>query len=239
MKPILIAKVGSTVESILDRRGDFHDWLRVLLGRDEATALVCEPHLGDTLPALDEFGGVIVTGASAMITDEADWSVRTEAWLARVFEARIPILGICYGHQMLARIAGGHVDWNPNGREIGTVDVKLCGAANEDQLFQELPACLDVQTTHSQSVVELPPGAIHLASNAHDSHQAFSLGDSAWGVQFHPEFDADVLRGYLEERRESIASEGIDVDARLEATRDSDHGERLLLSFEALVRSRQ
>jgi len=239
MKPILIAKVGSTVDRILDRRGDFHDWLRVLLGRDERSAPVCEPHLGHELPELNEFAGVIVTGASAMITDEADWSVRTEAWLARVFEAGIPILGICYGHQMLARVAGGRVDWNPKGREIGTVDVKLLAAANEDVLFQGFPPSLDVQTTHSQSVVELPPGAIHLATNEHDSYQAFVIGDSAWGVQFHPEFDADVLRGYLEERHESISSEGIDVDARLKATRDSDHGERLLLSFEAFVRSRQ
>lgn len=239
MKPILIAKVGSTVDRIRDRRGDFHDWLRTLTGRDEASALVCEPHLGDELPALGSFGGVIVTGASAMITEEPEWSLRTEAWLKQVLDARIPILGICYGHQMLARIAGGRVDWNPNGREIGTVEVKLLDAATQDALFCGMPANLDVQTTHSQSVVELPHGAVHLASNAHDSFQAFALEHQAWGVQFHPEFDADVLRGYLEERREDIAGEGIDVDARLEATRDSEHGHTFLMRFEQIVREGQ
>jgi len=239
MKPILIAKVGSTVKPILDRRGDFHDWIRLLTGRDEETAPTCEPHRGDALPPLNSFGGVIVTGASAMITKELGWSLCTEAWLKRVLQADIPIWGICYGHQMLARVAGGRVDWNPNGREIGTVDVELLEAAGDDALFQGLPANLDVQTTHSQSVVELPPGAVHLASNEHDHFQAFSLGEQAWGVQFHPEFDADILRGYLEARRSDIASEGIDVDAQLKATRDSDHGHRILLRFEKLVRDRQ
>ncbi len=238
MKPILIAKVGSTVDRLLHRRGDFHDWLRELLDRDEETTLVREPQHGDELPELDEISGVIVTGASAMITDEADWSLRAEAWLSRVLEARIPILGICYGHQMLARIAGGHVDWNPNGREIGTVGVELFESAREDVLFRSLPLRLNVQTTHSQSVIELPPGATHLGRNGHDAHQAFALGDHAWGVQFHPEFDADVLRGYLHERREAITEEGIDVEARLSGTHDSDHGRQLLQSFEAIVRAR-
>jgi GMP synthase (glutamine-hydrolysing) len=91
------------------------------------------------------------------------------------------------------------------------------------------------QVSHVESVLELPPGAVRLGGNAADPNHAFRLGPQAWGVQFHPEFDADVIRGYIEGRREILESEGLDPDALGAATLETPAGFRLLRRFAEIV----
>ena len=87
------------------------------------------------------------------------------AWLAGAVEAGTPVLGICYGHQLLAHGLGGRVGANPRGREIGSVDERLHAAAREDALFGAFPERLVVQATHVESALELPGGARLLGSS--------------------------------------------------------------------------
>jgi GMP synthase (glutamine-hydrolysing) len=70
-----------------------------------------------------------------------------------------------------------------------------------------------------------------------DPNAAFRLGDRAWGIQFHPEFDADIMRGYIRGRSGLIAEEGGDPVALEAACRDSAHGRALLARFGELVES--
>jgi GMP synthase (glutamine-hydrolysing) len=190
---------------------------------------------GEALPDAAAPAGVVVTGSSALVTDREDWSERTGAWLADVLEAGTPLLGICYGHQLLAHALGGRVDHNPLGREIGTIRLELAPAAAADPLLGVLGDAESVHATHVQSVTELPPGARRLASSRGDPNQAFALGERAWGVQFHPEFDADVIAAYLAARREIIRSEGLDPEALEAGVRESPEGPRLLGRFAALL----
>src|SRR5262249_6607598 len=146
------------------------------------------------------------------------------------------VLGICYGHQLLAHAFGGTVENNPRGRNIGTVDVRLDADADGDPLFAGLPSVLHVPVSHRQSVTALPAEARLLGAAARDRNHAFALGERAWGVQFHPEFDADIVRGYIEARRAQIDAEGMDADALWREARDSEHGAAILKRFAALVR---
>ena len=93
-----------------------------------------------------------------------------------------------------------------------------------------------MQSTHVEAVLELPAGARRLASSQGDPNQAFAVGERAWGVQFHPEFDADVVRSYLTARRELLLGEGFDPEALRSAASDSPHGVALLRRFAALLR---
>jgi GMP synthase (glutamine-hydrolysing) len=93
-----------------------------------------------------------------------------------------------------------------------------------------------MQSTHVEAVLELPAGARRLASSDVDPNQAFAVGERAWGVQFHPEFDADVVRSYLTARRELLLGEGFDPEALGRASSDSPHGAALLRRFAALLR---
>ncbi len=200
-----------------------------------ARAQVAVAQEQDALPDPTSIAAVVLTGSSAMVSAAEAWSERTAGWLRAAVAAGTPVLGICYGHQLLAHALGGRVGVNPRGREIGTVLVETLPAARGDALLGELPARFPMQATHVESVLELPEGATLLAASSGDPHQAFCAGPRAWGVQFHPEFDADAIRAYLEARREVLRGEGRDPEALLAGVSESACGPALLRRFAALA----
>ncbi len=238
---MLVVKTGTTLPQLRPHRGDYEDWIVEGLGLPWGRIELAVVYEGEMLPEPSEPAGVVVTGSSALVSAREPWSERAAAWLREAVAAATPLLGICYGHQLLAHALGGRVGRNPRGREIGSVAVDLHAAAREDPLFGGLgglgglPARLTMQASHVESVLDLPPGARLLASSAIDPHQAFACGECAWGVQFHPEFDAEVVRTYLEVRREEIREEGIDPESLERAVEESPHGTRLLRRFAELL----
>jgi len=196
MQRLVIIKTGDTIPSLRALRGDFEDWILAGMGLEAAQAEVVDVAAGQPLPQPTQAGGIVITGSHDMVTDRLEWSEQTASWLSDAVASGTPTLGICYGHQLLAHALGGRVDWNPRGKEMGTTSVTLLDAAFQDPLLGGLPATIDVHLAHSQSVLSLPPGAVHLAANPWDRYQAFRVGDCAWGVQFHPEFDAGIMRAY-------------------------------------------
>lgn len=230
---MLIVKTGTVRTALNDADGDFEDWFSHGLG---SRAQVCSVFEGDELPAPDAAGGAVVTGSAAMVSDREAWIGRTAEWLRTAVEAGVPVLGVCFGHQLLAHAFGGRVGPNPRGREIGTVGVTLTDRAAADPLLAGLPVTIDVHATHLESVLELPPGAELLASSALDPHQAFRLpGRPAWGLQFHPELTAAIARGYIEAKRRDMLREGLDPDRLLADVRETRWGGDILARFARLV----
>jgi GMP synthase (glutamine-hydrolysing) len=231
----LIVKTGGTLPAVRERRGDYEDWIAAGMGLASDAVDVVVVHEGEHLPDPVAPSGVVVTGSSAFVSDRAAWSERTGRWLLEVIRAGTPVLGICYGHQLLAQALGGRVGRNPRGREIGSARLRLHPAAREDPLLGVLEDPVAVHETHVEAVLELPPGIASLAETDGDPHQAFAVGERAWGVQFHPEFDADVMRAYLEARCEPIRAEGLDADALLAGVTETPAGPRLLRRFAELL----
>lgn len=228
----VLFKVGSTFEEVARERGDYDLWFREGLGPlAEGRLDVLRTPEGDALPDVGDHAAIVVSGSGAMVTDRERWSVELAAFLCEAVARRIPTLGVCYGHQLLADALGGRVDYNPNGRQVGTVEATLTHEANRDPLLSDMPRPMVVQTSHSQCVIELPPGAVLLARSPRDGNHAFRCGDSAWGVQFHPEFDGPSAREYVARRMEAIRAEGDDPEALLAGIRDSDHGRAVLRRF--------
>jgi GMP synthase (glutamine-hydrolysing) len=230
MKPFLILETGTPIVS-LRRHGCFGHWIRVaagLPGRQTRHLRVVD---GAPLPEAGEFAGVLVTGSGAMVTERLDWSERTAAWLRDAAQAGHALFGICYGHQLLAHALGGTVDWNPRGREMGTVPLSLAPGAGRDPLFSGLPATIHAHTTHLQTVLAPPPDAQVLATSARDDCQAFRWGEATWGVQFHPEFNTGVMRGYIAARSDALREEGSCHRRMLQDVRPAPQARRVLRRF--------
>jgi GMP synthase (glutamine-hydrolysing) len=205
--PFLIVETGQPVAS-MRRYGGFPHWIRVAAGLEANEAVVANVERGDPLPRREGFAGVIVTGSAAFVTDRADWSERSAEWLRDAAHDGMSLLGICYGHQLLAHALGGEVADNPAGRESGTVSIDLHPPALHDPLFSGLPLSFSAHATHVQTVLRPPEGATVLAKSQQDHCHAFRWRDRAWGVQFHPEFATHHMRGYVGARQEALRNEG-------------------------------
>lgn len=231
-RPILIVKAGSTLPAVRERHGDFERWFIDAIGPASDRFVVADMQAGGHLGAPSDYSGVVVTGSSSSMTSPEPWYPEAIDFLKAAVDADLPTLGVCFGHQMLAVALGGRVEKNPRGREIGTVRVELTDAGAADPLFAGLPRVVEVQATHTDAVTELPAGAVLLASNERCSVQAFAIGSRIRTVQWHPEFSATVIRGYVDGRAPLIREEGMDPDAIRAAVADTDSGPRILRNFD-------
>ncbi len=228
---IVILKTGETLPPVKSARGDFEDWIAAGLGSERERIAVCAVHRGDPLPEAAAISAVVVTGSPAMVTDRADWSEASARWLAEIVESdRLPVLGLCYGHQLLAHGLGGRVGVNPRGREMGTVDVRIEG---DDPLLAT--GVEPAHMSHVESVLEPPTDARVVATTEQEAHAAIRFGPRQWGVQFHPEFDREIMQRYIEARREVLVTEGLDPDAMVAAVVETPVLGSLLARFRSLV----
>lgn len=234
MKKLLIIKCGDTIPELVARKGDFEDWIIAGTGLDPEATLTVNVEKNEKLPSPHALSAVIVTGSHAMVTEHRPWSDRTADWLGKAV-GTLPVLGICYGHQLLGHALGGRVADNPNGREMGMVPVTFTPAAGEDPLLGAFTPAIVAPVSHKQSLVELPDGALHLAGSARDPHQAFRFGRNAWGVQFHPEFDAEITAAYIDYCADDLIAEGQDPAELRRSCIDSPAGTRILRRFSSLV----
>ena len=235
---LVVLRAGDAVPEVAAHRGEFFGWIRAGVGpawrgrwrevdlRDE----------GATLPRPGEAAGYIITGSACSVTERAPWMLRAEQWLREAVAEHVPLLGICFGHQLLGQALGGRVAKNPRGREIGTTRLTLASAATSDPLFEGLERDIAVNMTHVDTVAELPPGATVLATTALEPHAAFRVG-SAWGVQFHPEIDGDVMRGYLAARRALVEAEGLPHARLLAEATDAPDAASVLQRFASHVQA--
>jgi GMP synthase (glutamine-hydrolysing) len=237
--PLVIVKLGDTHATLRERRGDFEHWIADGLDTQALPILVIDPRRGDTLPDAQAVSGAVVTGSHAMVSHREPWSETTAAWLAQLVARRTPVLGICYGHQLLAHALGGEAGNHPRGAEVGTVTVTLDEAAATDALLRGLPAEFAANVVHWQSALRLPEGAVRLAGNDHEPVQAFRVGENAWGVQFHPEFDADTMRGYIDMLADGLRTEGADPAALRGRVAATDAAAGLLGRFARIVEAHE
>lgn len=231
MKPILIIRTGRAPDAIRARHGDFPHWFRLSALLPAQRLHVVDVEAGDALPAPGAAAGALITGSAAMVTERAAWSERTAGWIRSAMDAELPLFGVCFGHQLMAHALGGRVDYLPGGREIGTQTIETLDAMARDPLATDLPANFRAHTTHEQSVLEVPPGAVVLARSARDPHQLLRYGPNALSTQFHPEFSADVMRAYIRRKRGDMRREGSDPQRCFREVAATPVARRLLQRF--------
>jgi GMP synthase (glutamine-hydrolysing) len=235
-KPLVILKTGRKIPPLASIHGDYEDWIAFGMGWPANAVQVLDASGDPPLPDPGSVAGIAITGSGSMVTERADWMLRAADWLGDAVQQDVPVLGICFGHQLLAHALGGEVDYNPRGVEVGTVEVTLAEAAADDPLFSVLPPRLWAQLSHRQSVRALPPGATLLGTSELESHQGFAYGPRAWGVQFHPEFDERIIPHFVEYYRAILAEQARSADALKAAVRPAPQSRLLLPRFAEIVR---
>jgi GMP synthase (glutamine-hydrolysing) len=188
---------------------------------------------GATPDPVESYGAVMVFGGS-MHPDQDDrfeWLASEAEFLRRVLSARIPVLGVCLGAQMLARAAGGAVK-PASEPEIGWLDVSLTPAGADDPVLGELPPTANVFQWHRYTF-EIPPGGTELALSEICA-QAFRLDDRpAWGIQFHAEVTLPMVTAWTEEDPDELPMSPAELRAASERAieRSNEQGRALADAF--------
>jgi GMP synthase-like glutamine amidotransferase len=164
-------------------------------------------------PAPGAYDAVMVFGGAMHVDQDAEhpWLRGEVRYLRELLERRVPVLGVCLGAQLLAQSAGGRV--GPAAKpEVGWLDVERTG---EDPVLDVLPARFPAFQWHSYAF-EVPPGAVELA-RSRVCAQAFRLGGTAWGVQFHPEVTSEIVGAWVDQAPEE-APDGLlaETDVRID-----------------------
>jgi GMP synthase (glutamine-hydrolysing) len=144
------------------------------------------------LPETVAFDAAIITGSPASVLDDKSWIDAIEAWVEKAIDGELPILGICFGQQVLADVLGGEVA-DMETFEIGYHMIKH---TPDSHLFDGIDEWFTAFTAHSDEVAELPPGAEPIATNNFSVHGF--RNNHVFAVQFHPAFDMETAEMVLE-----------------------------------------
>lgn len=232
----LIVRCGDPEPAVSDTHGCFAMWFRNAIDASVELTVVDPRVDAVTARSLDGIGAVVVSGSPHAVYESHPWIPALESLVREAVTARsLPFLGVCFGHQLLAQSLGGEVARNPRGREMGTITVRLNDHGRDDALFRCLPAHFTAHATHRDTVLRPPPEARVLAASDKDHCQSFRVGARAWGVQFHPEITAPILRGYVRARSPVLRDEGVCPDALHDSILDAADGGRVLENFIALA----
>jgi len=151
-------------------------------------------YAGASIPAAASVDGLIFMGGAMCANDDLPF-LRQELDLIRdAIVRQLPIFGVCLGAQLIAKALGGRV-YPSAVSEIGWHQIEIDRAASEDPVFSALPPVDTVFQLHYDTF-DLPPGAVRLASSAAVPNQAFRLGASVYGVQFHPEMTPAMIEDW-------------------------------------------
>ena len=191
------------------------------------------------LPELDAIDGLISFGGAQSAVDlDAEPALRAETdLLARAVTRDVPVLGLCLGAQLLARAAGAPVR-RARRRTVAWLRLGACPARAAIRLS---PRCRRWSALHwNEDVFDLPAGAVELLGPRVEGIEAFRVGATAYGLQFHPEVDASVLEGWYADYGNWLADAGVDerdaraADAAHERAQ-ADIAHRLFTAFASIV----
>ena len=210
-----VLQTGSVAEEIIDRHGPYVTMFERMLQRADPSfsAELWDVNVEGNIPASpSEADGWIITGSRHGVYEDHDWIEPLKAFLREAHAAQAPLVGVCFGHQILAEALGGKVEKSDRGWGCGihsyTVDQQM-------PWMDEVKETIAIQALHQDQVVEPPAGATVLAHSEFCPYAALAYGETAMSIQPHPEFDASFERDIINLRRGSAIPEAL-VDAALE-----------------------
>lgn len=227
----IILKAGSAPDSIRKIHGDFEDWIARKMNLLPEEYLVFETEDYQKTPSHFPIKGIVITGSPLMVTDLDLQDKPLINWILEQQQKGTPILGICFGHQLLNVINGGQVGYNAEGLIIGSRQIHLSLLGQEDELLGALQIKDRVYKTHSQSLKVIPPSAHLLAVDDNGIADAVKFAPKTWGVQFHPEFTPEIMNSYLQAKASSAPNSSFSLSNLTNLMTDFPVNETILKRF--------
>ena len=184
---------------------------------------------GELPPEDAPLDGVVLTGSVASANDALTWVDALAERVRRWHVERVPMAGLCFGHQLIARALGGRVGPSPGGWRLGVATTRYAQAMPWMQPPRE---ALTLFAAHGEQVLEPPPGATVLGGDAFAPVGACALGEHVFTTQYHPELPREFLQGVLREHAAEYAPDELErTRAALEQPVDAPLFLRWLAQF--------
>jgi len=212
-----ILETGEISDDLYDKHGDYPTMFKALLHAidpdvDFFSVRVLEGELPSSADAAD---GWIITGSKFGVYEDLPWIDPLKVFIRAAVDKKIPIAGICFGHQILAEALGGKVEKSHKGWGLGVHDYEI---EAKPSWMEGAHEGFSGHAVHQDQIIELPESATVIASSEFCPYAALVYGDpenpDALSVQPHPEFSADFIDDLIEIRVPEVFSEDLASEAR-------------------------
>ena len=223
-----ILQTGHSPEPLIGSMGDYDQFFRTLLdgyGFEFETYSVVDGTFPDGVDAAD---GWIVTGSRHGAYEDHPWIPPLEQLIRDIRDSGKPMVGVCFGHQIIAQALGGKVEKFDGGWSIGRTEYRMGGET------------VALNAWHQDQVTELPEGAKVLAGNDFCENAILAYGDTIWTVQPHPEFSAEFIDGLIRTRGKGVVPDALlsDASGKLDAPLDDRRIAKFMAEFLLKERSK-
>ena len=212
MPKITIVETGLISLEPRARHGSFPQMFERMISAADASASFATVRLvdGEGLPDPAGLEAILITGSSAGVYDDLDWIAPLERFVRAAYEARVPMVGVCFGHQLIAQALGGTVSKSEKGWGIGrhVYDVVPDNGVIDGEKIA-------IACSHQDQVIEPPAGATTVLHSAFTPHAGLVYANGAvLSVQPHPEFTAAFAHICCEKAGQDTASESLVATAK-------------------------
>ena len=187
-----ILQTGLAPDVLVDKSGDYPDMFEKMLAGHGFTFRTYRVVDGILPASVTECDGWLITGSRHGAYEDHPWIPRLEAFIRDSYAAHVPLVGICFGHQIIAQAMGGKVEKFAQGWAVGPTDYDFDGET------------ITLNAWHQDQVTRKPEAAKVVASNAFCANAALLYDDRAFTVQAHPEFRSDFVDGLMQTRGKGV-----------------------------------
>ena len=223
-----ILSCGPGLPEVVSKYGHSSEWIPNAINDPNISYNIIKVYNNETF-SLDDHDAFIVTGSKYSVYEPVEWISDLKEYVNSIIISNKPLLGICFGHQVIASCLGGIVEKNPKGWELGSYNLTLTELGKISPLFNGISNLDVVYESHQDVVSTLPDSVVELAYTK-KSTQSFSFRNNIYGVQFHPEFSYEVTRQLMNLR----LKKGIKIDSNNLVR--SVNGNKLLNNFINIVK---